>query len=64
MRRRHPRGHGTTGTRMVLKADYITAQVKHVKITLMNDSYLGNKDQLLREEDYTQLYKNDNYCLN
>ena len=37
----------------------------HVKIILINEYYLDNKDQLLREEDnYIQMNKNDKCCLN
>ena len=37
----------------------------NVKIILMNEYYLDNKEQLLREEDiYIQMYKNDDFCLN
>ena len=39
--------------------------VENVKIILINEFYLDNKEQLLREENnYIEMYKNDTNCLN
>ena len=39
--------------------------LENLKIILLNEFYLENKDQLLREENnYIEMYKNDTNCLN
>ena len=62
--------HKTVAKRDVCKSTRLYSHlnkigVENVKIILINEFYLDNKEQLLREENnYIEMYKSDTNCLN